>query len=79
MSLGLLMLERYTRSAYQDCLEEARRRIDDPKDVDLLALALNLEFPVWSNDNDFQADQARVPVYRTAELLSLLDARERPG
>lgn len=78
ISLDLLMLEMYASSAYQGCLEDARHRIDDPKDVDLLALALTLGFPVWSNDNDFQTDRAGVAVYRTAELLSLLDALERP-
>lgn len=59
---------------YQDEMAEAAQRIGDPKDVELLALARKLGLPVWSNDKHFTADQAGVPVYRTAELLALLDA-----
>jgi predicted nucleic acid-binding protein len=44
------------RAEYQSKLATARRRIGkrDPDDVDVLALALHLNFVVWSNDNDFE-------------------------
>lgn len=50
---------------------EAARRIEkrDPDDVDLLALALHLKIPVWSNDNDFEVPRSR---YTTAELMKTL-------
>jgi predicted nucleic acid-binding protein len=53
-------------------LAEVRRRIGerDPDDVDLLALALSLRVPVWSNDNDFES--ARAAWFTTAELLARL-------
>lgn len=42
-------------AAYRRRMAEARRRIEerDPDDVELLALALHLRIPVWSNDDDF--------------------------
>ena len=60
------------RSEYEAKLPAARRRIGrrDPDDVDVLALALTLKLPVWSNDNDFE--NSGVEWYTTAELLKLL-------
>jgi len=65
------------RSEYQGTLSMARRRIGkrDPDDVDVLALALTLKLPVWSNDNDFE--DAGVEWYTTAELLKTLDIQSR--
>jgi predicted nucleic acid-binding protein len=53
--------------------DEANRRIAkrDPDDVDLLALALTMDIPVWSNDNDFE--ETGVKWYTTAELLRKLE------
>ena len=55
---------------YQGRLDEARRQIGDrdPDDVDLLALALSLGIPVWTNDKDFQI--TGVERYTTAQLLA---------
>lgn len=60
------------RSDYQQKLATARRRIGrrDPDDVDVLALALTLNLPVWSNDNDFE--DSGVEWHTTAELLKML-------
>jgi predicted nucleic acid-binding protein len=57
---------------YRRQIPEARRRMKfrDPDDVDLLALALALRVPVWSNDGDFSA--VRVAWYTTARLLAKL-------
>ena len=43
----------------------------DPDDIELLALALHLRIPVWSNDDDFAS--ARAPWLATAELLARLN------
>jgi predicted nucleic acid-binding protein len=59
-------------SDYEGTLATARHRIGnrDPDDVDVLALALTLKLPVWSNDNDFE--DAGVEWHTTAELLRIL-------
>lgn len=57
---------------YKDALPRARRKIGkrDPDDVEILALAMHLGWPLWSNDKDFEA--AGVEVYTTAEFLQRL-------
>jgi predicted nucleic acid-binding protein len=63
------------RAAYTASLPEARRRIGrrDPDDVELLALAIQLKIPVWSNDKDFE--NTGVVWYTTALLLAELESR----
>ena len=60
------------RNLFATKMPEARRRIGrrDPEDVEILALALHVRLPLWSNDSDF-AD-AGVEWYTTAELLQEL-------
>ena len=57
---------------YSSFMPAARKRIGkrDPDDVDLLALALQLRIPVWSNDKDFEG--AGVELYTSARLLQEL-------
>lgn len=63
------------RKTYLRSVAEARRRIGrrDPDDVEILALALQFDVPVWSNDNDFE--DAGTIWYTTASLLAFLDSR----
>lgn len=70
VSLPVIVVE---RSAYAARLKDAERRIGkrDPDDVDTLALAIHLGFPVWSNDDDFKG--TGVTRYTTAELLATLE------
>lgn len=74
-TLAALPLTEWEEDSYYDKVPEARRRIGrrDPKDVDILALALALGAPVWTNDNDFE--ESGVDWYPTAKLLSLLFER----
>ena len=60
------------RSEYEAKLPAAGRRIGkrDPDDVDVLALALALKLPVWSNDSDFE--DSGVERHTTAELVKML-------
>jgi predicted nucleic acid-binding protein len=60
------------RDEYGRSLSEAGRRIGqrDPDDIDVLALALHLGAPVWSNDSDFGI--AGIEWYTTAQLLKQL-------
>jgi predicted nucleic acid-binding protein len=71
-ALELLPLRIYPARRYAPAVREARRRIErrDPTDVDVLALALHLDVPLWSNDRDF--DGTGVSRFTTAELLAIL-------
>jgi predicted nucleic acid-binding protein len=64
------------RTVYASSLAEARRRIvrRDPDDVELLALAIHLKLPVWSNDNGFE--DTGVLWHTTAWLLSALESKQ---
>ena len=57
------------RDVYAQSIPKAERLIGarDPEDVEVLALALHLKLPLWSNDRDFEA--AGVERYTTAQLL----------
>jgi predicted nucleic acid-binding protein len=72
--LRLLAVRECGRREYAARIEAARRAIGerDPRDVDLLALALAFSIPVWSNDSDFEA--TGVERYTTSRLLRALDA-----
>jgi len=71
--LKLLPLEVFQREFYQDFLRQAEERIGriDPDDIDLLALGLKLNIPIWTNDSDFQG--LKIKTYTTAELLKALE------
>ena len=67
-----LPVRRYYARSYRSHLAQARHHLGhrDPDDVALAALALKLDVPVWSNDNDLR--ELPLPVYTTAVLLRLL-------
>lgn len=69
LTVELLPLTICGKAFYQGRLAEAEKRIGgrDPKDVDLLALALKLRCPIWSNDRDFEG--TGVTLFSTADLL----------
>jgi len=70
-ALDLLPLTPYAARINRQNMAEARRRIGkrDPNDVDVLALALHLGLPLWSNDRDF--DEAGIESPTTARLLAM--------
>lgn len=70
--LRLLVVRECEANDYAPKLEAAKGAIAkrDPDDVDLLALALAFDVPVWSNDSDFK--DTGVEWYTTARLLRRL-------
>jgi predicted nucleic acid-binding protein len=79
-ALDLLPLRHYPARAYRRTMAEARRRIGrrDPDDIDVLALALWLQAPLWSNDRDFEG--TGVEQVTTPDLLKLFfGSSRRPG
>jgi len=67
------------RADYERKVSEAARRLGrrDPDDIDVLALALHLGVPVWSNDDDFR--EAGVEWFTTATLLKRLGVSSAKG
>jgi predicted nucleic acid-binding protein len=55
LAVGALPVTIVDREEYAAAISEAMNRIGqrDPDDAELLALALTLNVPVWSNDKDF--------------------------
>ena len=72
--LKLLPLKKYSLDQYKSFLPKATKIMSgrDTDDIELLALAMKLRVPVWSNDRDFTA--SNVPVFTTAKLLKELKA-----
>jgi len=58
-------------SGYKEFLRDAKAVSPDPDDVDLFALALKLDCPIWSNDKGLK-EQSKVKVLSTEELIELL-------
>ena len=71
--LKLLPLKEYPRSFYKDFIQKATKKLSgkDSDDIELLALSMKLDVPVWSNDRDFT--DSGVEVYTTAKLLKILN------
>lgn len=72
LAIASLPVKVVERAVYDKSMAEARRRIArrDPDDVEILALALHEQAPVWSNDNDFEV--AGIEWFTTAEVLARL-------
>ena len=64
---------------FAHCLSEAGNRIgdQDPDDVALLALALAMRIPLWSNDKDFAI--AGIELWTTAAIMESEVPWERPA
>jgi predicted nucleic acid-binding protein len=70
-TLDLLPLTVYEPKSYRRSMKTAKLQIAhrDPQDIEILALTLELERPLWTNDKDF-ADTT-IQTFTTAELLSI--------
>lgn len=68
-----LPITAYQPIAYDDCTPRAIQLIGirDEDDVPVLALALELQIPVWTNDRDF-LNLPDIQVYSTADMIGLL-------
>jgi predicted nucleic acid-binding protein len=78
-ALRLLPITAYRRTFYGAKVAQARDLIGgrDPDDVDLLALALKLISPIWTNDRDFRG--LGIEIYTTAQLAAMCDESALPG
>jgi predicted nucleic acid-binding protein len=69
-SYNLLPVVVYQPKVYESHVVQARNLIGfrDPKDVQILALALHLGYPLWSDDRDFEG-LPDVAIIKTSDLL----------
>ena len=72
LGVATLPVTTVERATYANSMSQARRLMGkrEPDDVDILALALHMGVPLWSNDNDFE--ETGVEWFTTAELLKHL-------
>jgi|SRR3989344_541886 len=61
-------------SSKQESLKKAESLISHKNDAPFLALALELNIPIWSNDRHFK-EQSEIKVYTTEELKKLLSIK----
>ncbi len=78
LAVGALPVTVVERTAYTAAIPEATRRVGrrDPDDIELLALAISFNVPVWSNDKDFSG--AGVEWLTTEALLRQLGLIDAP-
>lgn len=69
LAMAALPVTIVVRAQYAKNIAEATKRIGqrDPDDIELLALALHLQIPIWSNDRDFE--RLNVDLFTTEDLL----------
>jgi predicted nucleic acid-binding protein len=69
LAVAALPVTLVSRAQYAKSIAEATKRNGsrDPEDIELLALALHLQIPIWSNDRDF--GQVDVDLFTTESLL----------
>jgi predicted nucleic acid-binding protein len=69
LAMAALPVTIVDRAQYAKSIAEATKRIGrrDPDDIELLALALHLQIPIWSNDRDFE--RLNVDLFTTEGLL----------
>jgi predicted nucleic acid-binding protein len=53
----------------EEFILSAKKISPDEKDIPYVALALKLEVPIWSNDNDLKFKQNRIKVMTTNDIL----------
>jgi predicted nucleic acid-binding protein len=69
LAVAALPVTVVNHAQYAKSIAEATKRIGprDPEDIELLALALHLRIPIWSNDRDFE--RLNVDLFTTEGLL----------
>ncbi len=67
----LISVKVFSLSEYRESLSDAKTISPDPDDIDLFALALKLNCPIWSQEKTFKS-QSRIKVFSTSDLLSIL-------
>ena len=67
----LIFVKVFSLSEYRDFLSDAKTISPDPDDIDLFALGLKLDCPIWAQEKSFKK-QSKVKVFSTSDLISFL-------
>lgn len=67
----LIFVKVFSLSEYGDFLSDAKTISPDQDDIDLFAIALKLDCPIWAQEKSFKK-QPRVKVFSTSDLISFL-------
>ena len=67
----LIFVKEFSLSEYKEFLSDAKTVSPDPDDIDLFALALKHDCPIWAQEKAFKK-QSRVKVFSTSDLISFL-------
>ena len=67
----LIFVKVFSLPEYKEFLSKAKTVSPDPDDIDLFALALKLNCPLWAQEKAFK-NQSEVKVFSTADLVSFL-------
>lgn len=67
----LIFVKVFSLSEYKEFLPDAKTISPDPDDIDLFALALKLNCPIWAQEKAFKK-QSRIKVFATSDLISFL-------
>ena len=69
LALSIIPIIVRNEEFYKDKIKEAKELIGkrDPDDIHLLALALKLNCPIWSNDKDFEG--LGIIIYKTTDMI----------
>ena len=67
----LIFVKVFSLFEYKEFLPDAKTISPDPDDIDLFALALKLNCPIWAQEKAFKK-QSRIKVFATSDLISFL-------
>ena len=67
----LIFVKVFSLSEYKEFLADAKAVSPDPDDIDLFALALKLDCPIWAQEKAFKK-QPKVKIFSTSGLISFL-------
>ena len=67
----LIFVKVFSLSEYKEFLSDAKTVSPDPDDIDLFALALKLDCPIWAQEKAFKK-QSKIKVFSTSDLISFL-------
>lgn len=59
------------KEVFEPYLNEATQISPDINDVAYIALAIKLNYPLWTNDKELKEKQSRVKIYNTKEIIEL--------